>query len=147
MSFLSAARRCPWKDSSASSSSGDTPDRNKRAAPAAPPSAGAGAGASELSLFGGLQLGRFGKEELRCCYIFACMEAPPPPLRALAQVLSEQTPGEGGKRGLRVVGPVAGLDAIFVRVFCWCKRLQPNTAHSGHDPLMGIQHWSKAVSD
>lgn len=31
---------------------------------------------------------------------------PPPPLRPLAQVLSEQTPGEGGKRGLRVAAAV-----------------------------------------
>ncbi|CAE7833423.1 BETAC-AD [Symbiodinium sp. CCMP2592] len=71
------------EDSSASSSSGDTPDRNKRGAPpAAASSAGAGAAGA------------------------AGAAGPPPPLRALAQVLSEQTPGEGGKRGLRVAAAV-----------------------------------------
>ena len=55
--------------------------------------------------FGGLQSGW--SYHIPCCVY----GGPPPPLRPLAQVLSEQTPGEGGKRGLRVRR--LGLNSIF----------------------------------
>ena len=146
MSFLSAARRCPWKDSSASSSSGDTPDRNKRAAPAAPPSAGAGAGASELSLFGGLQLGRFGKEELRCCYILRVWRPSSAAARSGASALGADS-GRGRQARSPSRRPSCRPRLDLCEGFLLVQATAAHTAHSGHDPLMGIQHWSKAVSD